>query len=106
MVGAHYFFPSYSWFCFCVGSADHIDMKWNKGEKCIQVGITINNHIEQIGFQAKEYLEMNNNLCLNIVLKNHKPSKLEKMRCYNFIVFLVCSSAHEATWNKMCLDQL
>jgi hypothetical protein len=29
-------------------------MKWNKGEKCIQIDITTNNHIEQIGFQAKE----------------------------------------------------
>jgi hypothetical protein len=54
MVGAHYFFPSYPWLCFCVGSVDHVDMKRNKGKKCIQVDITTNNHIEQIGFQAKE----------------------------------------------------
>lgn len=106
MVAAHYFFPSYSWFRFCVGNVDHVDMKWNKGEKCIWVDITTNNHIEQIGFQAKKYLEMNNNLCLDIVLRNHKPSKLKKMKCCNFIVFFECSSAHEATWNKMHLDQL
>jgi hypothetical protein len=54
MVVVHYFFPSYPWFRFYVGSVNDVDMKRSKGEKCIQVDITTNNHIEQIGFQAKE----------------------------------------------------